>query len=1216
MDVLLAHQRAVEAHSKYIRSSFPSLDPRLLAALEHQLAPDRLAPPPWLRVEPSFEPAGTAASLAAQGALHADLDALLQGRPMHRHELEAARRAAAGQDVVCAVEPSLAPAEPGLAAILNALLGDPGPRGPRALIVCATPRSLQAHADELYRCARNHQAARGGRFPLELACLDGQARLQGDADLLLATPAALDRLLLGEGGSALRERLLAQLRCLLVPALHGWRGRAGADAALLLRRLQAQCARRLTCIATCTPWAPDAPAGQRQADLAQAAATLLGRPFTAAQVVLESFTRMTVPAGGAPAAAALHEAAAAGVPGGDHRDELLSSPLAHWLERHLALRCAGNRLERGPARPWAGVAQQLAADAHVDAATAARALRGLLQWIGRVNNAAPAGPSPLPALPFRLHQALPYPGPVHATLDQDGRRVATLQPAQATDDGRPLFPMAFSRTGTGHGFYCVSRVGDRLLPRAFNAAGEGEDGYLLPGEHAWHAGAAAAFLPAPWLQRDRSGPHPQVQRGFPQRLSFDALGRCGNTTALPWQGWFMAAPLLFDPAARTAFNPAMPEDDKLLAGLPPAPRPAATAACGALVLSECHGDGCDVPGAEPARAPRMDLLAPDGLHAHLRALALSALDIPWMAGPVTALVDESRRDLPLRNEVRAGLRLNAAARASVHAGAHRALPALPPAPGDSLDALADRLDEALNAWRTLYRAARADLERATQALQGGLLRRDGAAWRRHERHRDQAQRLLGLLRGEGDDGLDALRLLAEQGFIPAHHHPRRPLRLFVPTPDGQGGLLRAPRAQALRDFGPLQRLCHQGVDYRVRRTLAAHTAAALTRARLARPSGGWLAGEQALDELCPLTGAALPQADWERLGDLLALGDGVAEVADAVSLGEAQAARGLHISTALALPDAAAAARDPRATLSADGQALLHLRHLQSARIVQFARHWHGAPEAGFPLDLTGGQWLAELPAPSSSPPQAQAAGLRRHPRRRVTPWTAYPADALLLTPAQALGLDRDALAAMARLLPRAAEQHFGLHPGELDGVLLGEGPRPALLLHEAGEGGLDVLRVLLASPQALPDVMAQAHRLRHHEAAPALHTALLRLAAASLELFLSTPRDDYDARYAQLLRQLPPQATAARRLLNFLHAQGLRLPDAVRRTVQGLYVQPDFYFEPRCWVFCIDPLSLSEGEAGREALLDRGDEVWTWAADEDLSACVARRPDLFRRER
>jgi hypothetical protein len=78
-----------------------------------------------------------------------------------------------------------------------------------------------------------------------------------------------------------------------------------------------------------------------------------------------------------------------------------------------------------------------------------------------------------------------------------------------------------------------------------------------------------------------------------------------------------------------------------------------------------------------------------------------------------------------------------------------------------------------------------------------------------------------------------------------------------------------------------------------------------------------------------------------------------------------------------------------------------------------------------------------------------------------------------------------------------------------------------------------------------------------------------------------------------------------------------LRLPDAARRRVDGLYLRPDFYFEPRIWVFCDaappGAMAAREDEAAREALWARGDEVWVWQAQEDLAACVARRPDIFR---
>jgi hypothetical protein len=316
----------------------------------------------------------------------------------------------------------------------------------------------------------------------------------------------------------------------------------------------------------------------------------------------------------------------------------------------------------------------------------------------------------------------------------------------------------------------------------------------------------------------------------------------------------------------------------------------------------------------------------------------------------------------------------------------------------------------------------------------------------------------------------------------------------------------------------------------------------------------------------------------------------------------------VDIETCLGMDGRADPMRDRHAALSADGEPLCRLRYLPAARIVQIARRWRGLQDEGFTLDLHSGEWLA-APLPRDAP--------RRGELRRVRPWTAHRADALLLTPAPPLAPGRDVMAALRRDLPRAAERHFKLHPGELDAALLGEGDAPGLLLFETGEGGLGVLRGLVESPGALPAVLALARRLCRHDGPALLRCVLDRLAAGMLAVPApGADGDDYDTRYARLLRQLAPEAGAARCFLDHLHAHGLRLPDAARRRVDGLYLQADFYFEPRCWVFCDGALEAREDEAGREALLERGDEVWAWHAAEDLSLRLAQRPDLFGRAR
>ena len=73
--------------------------------------------------------------------------------------------------------------------------------------------------------------------------------------------------------------------------------------------------------------------------------------------------------------------------------------------------------------------------------------------------------------------------------------------------------------------------------------------------------------------------------------------------------------------------------------------------------------------------------------------------------------------------------------------------------------------------------------------------------------------------------------------------------------------------------------------------------------------------------------------------------------------------------------------------------------------------------------------------------------------------------------------------------------------------------------------------------------------------------------------------------------------------------------------SVDGIYVKPDFYYEPRIHVFCDGtphdkPEVKAADELKRQALIARGDEVWVYYYKDDLAAKVALRPDIFRKVR
>ena len=124
-----------------------------------------------------------------------------------------------------------------------------------------------------------------------------------------------------------------------------------------------------------------------------------------------------------------------------------------------------------------------------------------------------------------------------------------------------------------------------------------------------------------------------------------------------------------------------------------------------------------------------------------------------------------------------------------------------------------------------------------------------------------------------------------------------------------------------------------------------------------------------------------------------------------------------------------------------------------------------------------------------------------------------------------------------------------------------------------------------------------------------------------SIEMQANLSYTSYEDHYQAMLRGFDPNSSTERTFLDYLYLNGLRLPDAAQKRVDGLYVQPDFYYEPRIWVFCDgtphdDPAVQTDDDAKRQAIIAMGDEVWVYYYKDNLADTVAARPDIFRKVR
>lgn len=660
------------------------------------------------------------------------------------------------------------------------------------------------------------------------------------------------------------------------------------------------------------------------------------------------------------------------------------------------------------------------------------------------------------------------------------------------------------------------------------------------------------------------------------------------------------------------------------------------------------------------QAPRLDLLNRELLVTHLNALAISEVGLPGLEADhgerpsLMRLVDDTP-GMPLTAGVREGLRLSADSYDRIRAAFHRVvkdleqrLNARAPWYSDgwidqNLAALADHLDEALNRWRSLYRTARELLTTATHQIESGLLVYGGDEYKKSKRLQDQASRQLNLLKNEGIGSTELTefypyRYLAAEGFLPGYNFTRLPLRIFVASGEGSGDFISRPRHIALREFGPQNVIYHSGRKFRVTQMVVQDPENSLTDAKISKKAGYFLMNDERHLELCPFTGRSLSDtANAGVISNLIEASEARAEEVDRISCEEEErVSKGYKIDTYFAV-EGGQKERVKRAVVRSSESQFLNVRYIPAARLIYVNEKWRSTTFEGFPMGMMSGDWRSKMP---DDPSQL------REPFRSVKVWTSNTADALYIEPVEPLGLDARGVITLQHALKRAIESVFQAEPNEIGSVTLGDPSAPNILLYESAEGSLGILSQFVETPEVFYRVIEEAIRIcrfddETYKAAASyddllsyynqrdhkhidrflIREALQKLTVAAVEIISNEKFGSYDDHYDWMMRNLDQNSLTERTFIEFLRENGLRLPDDAQKKVDGIYCQPDFYYEPRIWVFCDgtphdDPGVAKHDREQRQAIIARGDEVWSWHYREDLAAKVAQRPDIFRKVR
>jgi very-short-patch-repair endonuclease len=557
MDIFDFRQQLIGSYSAYTRSFLAVREPRLREFVREQLDAGVLWPVPLIQLNPSFEAGEGIDDLVAQGVLHpecrhvfrAKSEADPHGRPLrlHRHQSEAVKVARTGFPYVLTTGTGSGKSLSYIIPVVDHVLRHGTGKGIRAVIVYPMNALANSQLGELEKFLCLGYPDRKG--PVTFARYTGQEKaeereriLTRPPDILLTNYVMLELIL-----TRPRDRQLVRaahgLQFLVFDELHTYRGRQGADVAMLIRRVrEATAASRLQCVGTSATLSTEGGLEDQRRRVSEVAGLLFGTDVRPEHVIGETLRRVTpVPD---PTDAAFRAALSARV-----RDEgrnaptdhagFAADPLSGWIESTFGVAPAagGGRLVR--VRPSAiggptGAAAKLSELTEMPVSTCTAAIRAGLQASYLCDPHPETGRRPFA---FRLHQFISRGDSVYASLEPEADRHLTVQGQRYVpgDRDRALLPLVFCRE-CGQEYYAVRLAddGDFVVPRDLTDRSEegGEPGYLhLSSLQPWPGDDEAQLLdriPDDWVED-----HPRLgvrvkksqEKNLPRRMCVAADGR-------------------------------------------------------------------------------------------------------------------------------------------------------------------------------------------------------------------------------------------------------------------------------------------------------------------------------------------------------------------------------------------------------------------------------------------------------------------------------------------------------------------------------------------------------------------------------------------------------------------------------------------------------------------------------------------------------------------
>jgi len=585
MNVFELRERLISDYSSYIRSFIRIRDERVGALVTSCLDQGRLWPDPLIQLNPSFQYAGTIDDLVAEGVLHSECIRIFrvgkdkgEGKPLrlYQHQADAIRRARAGRNYVLTTGTGSGKSLAYIVPIVDHVLRHGSGRGIQAIVVYPMNALANSQFGELQKFLQLGYP--DGKGPVTFARYTGQERdeernaiVAKPPDILLTNYVMLELIL-----TRVYEKQLVKaaqgLRFLVLDELHTYRGRQGADVALLVRRSREFFgAKQLQVVGTSATLVGPGTYDQQQTEVAEVASVLFGAEVTPSDVIGETLQRATPeesrdnPQFLAALKARVEDPNATSP---TSYSAFVADPLSSWIEGTFGVfrDSASQRIRRRRPRCLTGTDGAALELSRTTGTSDHRAKKAIEEALLAGYTCEPNPETGFPAFAFRLHQFISRGDTIYASLESEDQRYLTLNRQQFVpgDRKKVLLPLVFCRE-CGQEYYCVRRMEDSdsgavtYVPRELSDRsndGDSRAGFLYySSENPWPSGTEQELskLPEDWIEDTNQGP--RVKSGRKKNLPRPiTAGTDGKENLGGHAGHFVESPFRFCLHCRVAYD--------------------------------------------------------------------------------------------------------------------------------------------------------------------------------------------------------------------------------------------------------------------------------------------------------------------------------------------------------------------------------------------------------------------------------------------------------------------------------------------------------------------------------------------------------------------------------------------------------------------------------------------------------------------------------------